>query len=184
MSEHHPTVPEQGYQPEHEHRIETPTETGQSDGEIEAERQETLAESRELIEEHAAKTDSINVGEVAPEPVNQLVATRDLQDMAYQRALVRNRKQMSKPSRALSKVIHQPVVDAISRASENTIARPSGLLVGGAVALIGSSILLYTAKHYGFRYNFLAFALLFVGGFVLGLALELVYRLFKHWRSS
>lgn len=104
---------------------------------------------------------------------------RDLKDIKYKRTLQSVRKGLSVPEKALSRVIHNPVVDAVSTAAEKTVARPSGLLVGSIFAFLGSSVFLYIAKHYGYQYNFLLFALLFIAGFGLGLVLELVFRLLK-----
>jgi ABC-type uncharacterized transport system permease subunit len=48
------------------------------------------------------------------------------------------------------------------------------------LALVGSSYLLYAAKHYGYRYNFFAFFLLFIIGFAAGILLEAIIRLLRH----
>jgi hypothetical protein len=74
----------------------------------------------------------------------------------------------------LSRVVHQPVVRAVSEAAGKTVSRPSGMLGGGLVAFIGSLGYLYLTKHIGFEYNFTVFLVLFAGGFVLGVVLELV----------
>ena len=73
----------------------------------------------------------------------------------------------------MSRVIHQPVVRVTSEAIGKTVSRPSGLLGGGLVALMGTSIYLYLANHLGFKYNYGVFLCLFVVGFGLGLVLEL-----------
>jgi hypothetical protein len=74
----------------------------------------------------------------------------------------------------LSKVIHQPVVRAVSEVAAKTISRPSGLLGGGIVAFLGSAGYLYFTKYIGLPYNYFIFTLLFLGGFVVGLSLELI----------
>lgn len=104
---------------------------------------------------------------------------RDLRDVKYKRTLQSVRKDLSAPEKALSKIIHNPIIDAVSSAAEKTVARPSGLLFGSIFAFVGSSLFLYVAKHYGYEYNFLMFALFFLGGFGLGLLIELVFRLIK-----
>jgi hypothetical protein len=112
-------------------------------------------------------------------PAEQLYINRELKDMAYRRTLQHAQKQLRAPERVLSKFMHNEVVDSVSEVAGKTIARPSGVLFGGIIAVIGSSIFLWTAKHYGYEYNFLLFALLFVGGFALGLLIELGYRLLR-----
>ena len=104
---------------------------------------------------------------------------RDLKQIKYKRTLQSVQKGLSNPEKTLSKLIHNPVIDAVSTAAEKTVARPSGLLTGSIFAFLGSSMFLYIAKHYGYEYNFLLFALFFFGGFALGLLIELVYKLIK-----
>lgn len=102
------------------------------------------------------------------------LVTKGLKQEAFRRSLQRARKHMSTTSRGFSKVIHQPVVDTISRVGEKTVARPTGILTGALIALIGSSYLLYTAKHNGFQYNYSVIIILLGGGYILGLVIELV----------
>ena len=50
-------------------------------------------------------------------------------------------------------------------------------MLGGAFfAAIGSSLLLWTTKRYGYEYNYLAVVLLFATGMVLGLTIELIWK--------
>lgn len=107
---------------------------------------------------------------------------KELKNAAYQRTLKKTQSKLSAPSRSFSKLIHQPAVEAVSEAAGKTVARPSGILAGGIFAFLGSSFFLWMARHYGFEYNFLLFALFFVGGFFLGLLAELIIRLIKHRR--
>jgi hypothetical protein len=101
---------------------------------------------------------------------------KDLKNMAYRRTLRRTQQQLSAPSRTLSKIIHQPAIEASSEVIGKTIARPSGILSGGIVAFFGSSVFLWITRHYGYEYSFLLMLLLFVGGFCLGLMLEFFIR--------
>ena len=102
--------------------------------------------------------------------------SRELKNMTFNRSLNTARRHMGAPSKALSKVIHQPVVEKVSDVAGATVARPSGILGGGLFALIGSALLLYATKHYGYQYNYLVFGMLFVAGFVAGMIIELVVR--------
>ncbi|MFO0781920.1 MAG: hypothetical protein U0524_03470 [Candidatus Saccharimonadales bacterium] len=100
---------------------------------------------------------------------------KDLKKVTLQRELTQIRRHLSKRERAFSKVIHQPVVRAVSEASSKTISRPSGLLGGGIMAFVGSTGYLLLAKNLGFsRYNYAAFLVLFAAGFALGVFLEFV----------
>lgn len=100
--------------------------------------------------------------------------SRELKKETFNRTMVRVRKKLSAPARTFSKIIHQPVVDSISQVGSQTVARPSGLLGGSIVAFLGSSTFLWMARHYGFTYNYLLFAILFVAGFAIGMILELI----------
>ena len=107
-------------------------------------------------------------------PVTPKTINRELRKITYKRELRHIQRRESAPDRALSKVIHQPVVRAVSEAAGRTVSRPSGLLGGGIVAFIGTTGYLYVAKHYGFEYNYLIFIGLFIGGFAIGLGFELI----------
>jgi len=158
--------------PKHEHKVKKSAESYEQD------RQKAIEQAQQVIEKEATKQElPVEKQHEAPK---QLFVNQELKAMSFQRVLTRTRKKLSKPERTLSGVIHQPVVDGLSRAGEKTIARPSGLLAGGICALLGSTIMLYMARHYGFRYNLFIFIVLFVGGFFLGLLLELVFRLGRH----
>lgn len=102
---------------------------------------------------------------------------RELKDDAYRKTLERIRPKLSAPDRALSRVVHHPTVEKASEIGAKTIARPSGVMGGALGALIGSSFLLFMAKRYGFEYNYGLFFLLFLGGFGIGVVVELIIKL-------
>jgi len=137
-------------------------------------RQETEAESRPADEVVAAH---IEKEEPAAAPAGLI--NKELKSLKYNRTLQSVRKDLKPSERVLSKVIHNPAVDAVSQAAEKTVARPSGLLFGGIFAFVGSSAFLWISKHYGYEYNFLLFLLFFLGGFGVGLILELLMRLLR-----
>lgn len=156
---------------------------------------ELIEKGRDARHEHAEKLDEIRIEaqaeassrdeilarqeeEKEPEAATGMV-NRELKDMAYQRTLTRIRKDLPLPERAFSKVVHNKAVDALSEAGAKTIARPSGVLAGGFFAFIGSSVFLWVSKHYGYEYNFLLFALLFIAGFAIGIGVEMLWRLLR-----
>lgn len=140
----------------------------------------------------AARADIQETTESQVNPVEQLQAAEaasetaatsqpahinsELRSAGLQRQLITIRRQLSLPQRTLSKVVHQPVIRAMSEPVGKTVSRPSGLLGGGLVAFLGTSAYLYVAKHSGMRYQYSMFLLLFFGGFVVGLFLELLVR--------
>jgi hypothetical protein len=145
---------------------------------------ETLEHAKHEVERLANSKEDTKVEDGNKRNEQPLYVNHELKSIALQRTLVRVRRHLSGPNRLLSKVIHQPAVQAVSEAGAKTIARPSGLLLGSFTALLGSSFVLYLAKHYGFRYNYLLVFVLFVGGFVVGLALEFVIWLLRRRRIS
>ena len=105
---------------------------------------------------------------------------KELKQQSYERKLQQVRSRLSKPEKTFSKVIHQSAVNTLSETSGKTLFRASGILGGAMAALAGSIVLLYMAKHYGFRYNYLAFFVLFVGGWLLGILIELATKPLRH----
>lgn len=149
---------------------------------------ENVGELSREAQQEALPAEETEVGSGAGEnssndPSQQYVG-RQLKDMTFQRTLTRIRHKLPATDKALSKVIHQPVVEAISQVGEKTVARPSGVLGGSIFAFLGSSLFLWASKHYGFRYNYLLFVIFFVGGFALGLALELLIHLARRKKLS
>lgn len=160
------------------------------------------AEKRAEIHHHAEKPDieqikhraeaeaksgkeiTVESGKDSQANQHHLVSSSLRQD-SLKRTLKKTRKHLTSAERALSKAVHQPVIDAISKVGANTIARPNGILAGSIIALAGSSYLLYSAKRYGFEYNYWVMFLLFAGGYVAGLIVEtLFYLLRRSTRSS
>jgi hypothetical protein len=135
---------------------------------------ETQARSGAEMNQASAETNT--------EPTSSYI-NHELKDLAYRRTMSRVRTRLSSPEKLFSRMVHAPVVDEVSEFAATTIARPSGILGGSIFALLGSAFVLYLAKHYGFEYNFLLFGLLFSGGFVIGILIELGYNGIKKLRS-
>ncbi|MDQ3065337.1 MAG: hypothetical protein M3Q36_03660 [bacterium] len=104
---------------------------------------------------------------------------RELKQMSYSRTMNRVRQRLPIVVRPFSKFVHQPIVETVSESIGKTVARPSGILSGGIFAFIGSSVFLWISRHYGYEYNFLLLIILFAGGFLVGLLVELILQLIK-----
>lgn len=148
------------------------------------------ADSKEVLQHVAAQealTAKETQGKIAekekPKQHDGYGINRATKKAAYSKLLRHERHHLPKRERAFSKIIHQPVVEQLSEVGAKTIARPSGILSGGLCALIGSSVVFYMSKHYGFRYNFSVFIALLIVGFILGLVIELLWNGFKKLRS-
>lgn len=178
MSERAPHHHEsQEHLPSHEKHEKQPAHHEKHEKAHHAEKQPDIEAIKHSIEKQAksAKETRVDSGSEKDDAQHYLV-TKGLKQEAFKRSLQRARKHMSATSRGFSKVIHQPVVDAVSNVGAKTIARPTGILTGAVIALAGSSYLLWSAKHYGYQYNYLTFLILFAGGYLIGLAFEtLIY---------
>lgn len=150
----------------HEHKVEH------------VEKRRPLQELQQNAKEQAVSKEAISIGEKKPEDNRHVMGVqREVKAKAYRHTLQKVRTRLSYPDKVLSKVIHQPTIETASEIGAKTIARPSGILGGGIVALLGSGSILYMSKHYGFKYNFTVFFLLFIAGFVLGMLAETLIRL-------
>jgi hypothetical protein len=169
------------------------------DPELEKRQQEALSELHEKAKqaehEHIKNVEKIRIqaereaasaektkAELVPEKTDNdqpLHVNYELKNMAYRRTLKRTRSRLPAPMRPFSKLIHQPLIESTSDFGAKTVARPSGILAGGIAAFLGSSLVLWISRHYGYEYNFLLFALLFIGGFFVGLIIEMLFRLMK-----
>lgn len=134
---------------------------------------ENQVKIRELISKEASPANKINLVEKPTDNENIFDQTQhSLKLIAYERTLAKIQHHLPKPIRTFSLIVHTPVVDTISTVSANTIARPAGFLGGGIFAFIGSLVILYQSKHYGFEYNYSLFFILIIAGYVLGTTCE------------
>src|SRR5579864_1500739 len=167
----HQKSPERAEQPsehiESHHKHEKPRE------QVEKASDSKLGEIRRNVERLSHKaSDELPKTEHTEPAFTPTGIGKDLKNQALFRTLKNVRQHLSLPDRTLSKVVHQPVVDAASELGSKTIARSSGVLGGGVCAFLGSLLYLYLAKHNGFHYNYLLFLLFFIGGFAAGLSIE------------
>lgn len=131
------------------------------------------------VEQHAISGKEMSRGDHADNRHHPVLINKQLKDMAYSRTMVRVRKRLSAPSRLLSRAVHSKVLERPSELASTTIARPSSMLGGAFIAAIGTSLLLWITKRYGYEYNYLAIVLLFAAGMILGLGVELAVKRLK-----
>ena len=175
ISQHHESYAEQLTTAEHVKALPMPEQAearrvGEPDPQQRA--QEALATAnQQAAEENPLQR--LEAAERAAQEPQMSHVNRELKAITLRRELQQIRRKLPAPQRALSQVIHQPAIRAVSAAASNSVSRPSGLLGGGIVAFLGCISYLYLAKHIGFSYNYFVFLLLFVAGFGVGLVLEL-----------
>lgn len=177
MSEQHPRDYEQLITPEQDH-----------------DRQEALASHHEQLEKsHNAYAEKIETIRDAieheavsheHEPVKlehehhdehrpHHYLTKRIKSQQYKKTVAEVQKSLSPSQQRFSKFVHQPAIEKVSEVGAKTIARPSGILGGALFALIGSSLVLYVARHIGFEVPNTIFIVLFIFGFIAGLLIEL-----------
>ncbi len=172
-------------QEHHNHEAESKRHQPEVSVEHEKHKQhEQLEHAKHEIEHLAKSQEDTKVEDGKQRNEQPLYVNHELKSIALQRTLSRVRRHLSAPDQLLSKVIHQPAIQSVSDAGAKTLARPSGILVGSFTALLGSSLSLYLAKHYGFRYNFTLTLALFIAGFAIGLVLEFGWWLIRRRRVS
>ena len=144
----------------------------------------SLEKLKQQVQDLAVSGPELNAGEREAAPASHTFgAHKALKAQSYKQTLSHIRSKLSLPEKSLSKHIHSKRAEKIDSIAEKTVARPWGLLAGGLCAFVGSLIVIATASHYGFRYNFSVFLVLFFGGYAAGTILELLGKFLKRNKS-
>lgn len=96
-------------------------------------------------------------------------------DVSFQTTMTEVRSQMSAPSRAFSKVIHNKTVEKVSEATGSTIARPNALLSGAVCAFVLTLAVYLIAKNLGYPLS----GFESIGAFILGWSIGITYDFLK-----
>lgn len=107
---------------------------------------------------------------------------KTLKQVAFRQTLQSVQSRLSGAERLLSKLVHNQTADMVSNIAARSIARPAGILGSGVVGLLGSSVLLYLSKEFGYAYNYFSFLALMVVGYVFGVVFEFIIRAIKNRR--
>ena len=166
--------------------------------ELEAKQQEVLRDVRERAEHakhaHAERLDTIRhtiekeaedgskhrtreaTSPEEPEAENTYWYSKEYKLTAFNQLLTKTREHLNPAEKAASKIVHQPIIEAISEVGGKTVARPSGVLLGSVFSFISSLVVYYFSKMHGYDMAYSVFIFAFIGGFVLGVAVEFGYR--------
>ena len=87
------------------------------------------------------------------------------------------RRNMPTTQRTFSRFIHAPLVEKTSEVASTTVARPSGILGAGIVAVTGLGYVLYTAKQTGFSLSGTEFIVFLAIGWMTGIFIEFTWKL-------
>lgn len=140
---------------------------------------------RQSIEDISKKVEQLSVsGAEKHTPAvekkhHPILVNKHLKDTSYNRTMLRVQKKLSLPNRYFSRAIHSPILDKPSEFASKTIARPSAMLGGAFIAMLGSFALYVVVRYYGYEYNYLAIAILFLFGMLFGLLAEGAIRLLR-----
>lgn len=139
------------------------------------------AARKAAAEQAVSATESASMAAEQPQAdqSHSFAVHQQLKTNAYTQTLRTIQRRLPRVDQAFSKVIHNRRVEATSEFAAKSVARPSGILGGALFACIGSSVLVYLTRHYGFPYNYTMFIVFFVGGFGVGLLAELIVRLIR-----
>lgn len=99
--------------------------------------------------------------------------TKEL-DTTFNVTMTEARNQMSAPSRAFSKVIHNKAVERVSEVAGSTIARPDAILSGAVFAFIMTLGVYLIAKNLGYPLSGFETIGAFALGWVLGITFDFV----------
>jgi hypothetical protein len=140
-----------------------------------AERAEQLERAQAAVAEATSAANAVERSALAQlEPVDDRPQLIDnvAKMLRMRKSLSHIQNRLKPAEKSFSKVVHQPLVRRVSETTAQNITRPSGLLGGGVTAFIGSLVYLWLTRTANVAYNYFVFLLLFVGGFLLGVAIE------------
>ncbi len=145
------------------------------------EHEDSIENIRSKINKEALSGKETSAGDIGKDKKSQSspMIDRTAKQQTYKKTIRHIQRQLPNRQKALSKIIHQPVIESVSEFGAKTVARPSGMLGAGVFALVGTAVVVLMSRHYGFYYNFFMFIVLFVVGFFVGLVLELLLNLGK-----
>jgi hypothetical protein len=78
-----------------------------------------------------------------------------------------------------AKLAHSDQAHLISEYFQNTFLRPSAIIGGSALLIIGNLYLIYASNKYGYNFGAIVSFWLFITGYFLGFFSELLYRTYK-----
>jgi hypothetical protein len=99
-------------------------------------------------------------------------ASKRERDASFNVTMGEVRSQMSAPSRAFSKVIHNPAVEKASDAVGGTIARPNASLSGSVTAFLFTLVIYLVARYYGYPLSGAETIASFALGWVIGMLID------------
>lgn len=136
-------------------------------------RNEALEKARSSLE--TKKTSENNQQELSKERRPDGPIGQSERDASFKATMKEVQSQMSAPSKAFSKVIHNKVVEKVSEGVGTTIARPNALLAGALSAFVLTLTIYLIAKELGYPLS----GFESIGAFILGWLIGITYDFLK-----
>ena len=130
-------------------------------------------EIEKIVAERNAKEEQEKRETDSAEKLEQKPITKHDIDTKYKDTMKNMQSQLTAPSRAFSKVIHNPVVEKTSEVIGNTVARPN-LVIAGAIGAIASAVVYIVANKYGYELSGFETIGLFILGWAIGAIIEYI----------
>ncbi len=127
-----------------------------------------INDARHEIERIHAERDPQKTERPAANKPEKKLDSKHARDQAYAAIMQQAQAEMSAPARVFSKIIHAPVIDALSTATAKTIARPNAILAGSAFAFFLTLAIYVTAKINGYSLSGTETIAAFIIGWLLG----------------
>jgi hypothetical protein len=141
-------------------------------GEKPHEREKTTEVAKhEALEAATAREKPANKERDTPSPAVRRGSIKSERTASYKRTMTHVQSEMSAPSRAFSKVIHNKVVEKASDVAGATVARPNAILAGSIFAFVFTLATYLIAKHYGYQLS----GFETIGSFALGWVVGLLF---------
>lgn len=152
------------------------------------EHQAKIREIRNKIEESSKTSQELSQANTEEKPkkteYNDVVAGSQLETQSLKQNLNKIQRKLPSYQRPFSKFVHNKTVEKVSDAAGATIARPSGILFAGIFSFIMSLLVLSVSRYFGYEYNFMIGLASLGGGFIIGLMLEAIMKLFKKLKTN
>ncbi len=141
--------------------------------------QENLIDIRKEIDDTSTTTEAITTEKRSteePEMATTYWNSKEYREVAFKQLMGKVQKHLNGPERVASKVFHQPTIEKASEIGSKTVARPSGVLMGSIFSFVISLTTYLLAKYNGYDMPYSVFIMSFIGGFLLGVFVEFLYR--------
>lgn len=157
----------QGQIDKHQERLQTERERSAERGQEASKEREALAR-HEIEKATAEKEPKEHETNTEQSPAERRVNTVAARKKAYNSIMKQTQAELSAPSRAFSKFIHNPAVEKVSEVAGNTIARPNAMLAGATFAFLLTLAIYLIARFNGYPLSGTETIAAFIAGWIIG----------------